>query len=160
MALRRSGPLVAFRISDNQFPLLDGGGASRVAGRWHRPGRSIVYASLGFAVAMLEKLIRLRTGRVPARQQFAEVFIPGPVEIEEIGPADVPGWGQPNRAASQAYGDAWYDSRRTGVLIVPSLPAMGLERNVLINQRHPQFEYITHADPRPVVWDARLFASD
>jgi RES domain-containing protein len=160
VALRRSGPLVAFRISDNRFALLDGGGAFRMAGRWHRPGRSIVYAGLGFAVAMLEKLVRLRTGRMPARQQFAELFVPGPVEIEEIGPAEVPGWDRPDRAASQAYGDAWYDNRRTAVLIVPSLPAMGLERNVLINQNHPQFEYITHSGPRPVVWDARLFTSD
>jgi RES domain-containing protein len=159
VALRRSGPLVAFRISDSRFPLLDGGGAARVAGRWHRPGRSIVYAGLGFAVALLEKLVRLRTGWMPARQQFAEIFIPGLVEVEEIGPDDVPGWERPDRAVSQAYGDAWYDSRRTAVLLLPSLPAMGLERNVLINQRHPQFRHVTHAEPRPVVWDARLFAS-
>jgi RES domain-containing protein len=159
VALRRFGPLVAFRISDNRFPLLDGGGAFRVAGRWHRPGRSIVYAGLGYAVALLEKLVRLRIGLMPARQQFAEIFIPAAVEIEEIGPADVPGWDRPDYATSQAYGDAWYDGRRTAVLIGPSVPAMGLERNVLINQRHPQFRDVTHGEPRPVVWDARLFTS-
>jgi len=106
---------------------------------------------------MLEKLARVRTGRVPATQQFAEIFIPAPVEIEEIGPAEVPGWERPDYAASQAYGDAWYDRGRTAVLIVPSVPAMGLERNVLINQRHPAFRHVTHGEPRPVVWDARLF---
>jgi RES domain-containing protein len=158
VALRRSGPLVAFRVSDNRFPLLDGGGAFDVAGRWHSPGRSIIYAGLGFAVAMLEKLVRVRTGWVPARQQFADIFIPGSVEVEEIGPADVPGWDLLEGTASRAYGDAWCDSGRTAVLIVPSVPAMGLERNVLINQRHPQFGHITAGTPRPVVWDARLFA--
>jgi RES domain-containing protein len=152
--------LVAFRIADSRFPLLDGGGAFRVAGRWHRPGRSIIYAGLGFAIAMLEKLVRVRTGWMPARQQFADIFIPGPVEIEQIGPADVPGWERADRAASQAYGDAWYDSGRTAVLIVPSLPAMGLEHNVLISQAHPSFAQIISGTPRPVVWDARLFASD
>jgi RES domain-containing protein len=157
VALRRSGPLVAYRISDNRFPLLDGGGALRFAGRWHRPGRPIIYAGLGFAVAMLEKLVRVRTGRVPATQQFAEIFIPASVEIEEIGAADLPGWERADYAVSQAYGDAWYDSGRSAVLIVPSLPAMGLERNVLINQRHPQFRHLTHGEPRPVIWDARLF---
>lgn len=106
---------------------------------------------------MLEKLVRVPTGWVPARQQFAEIFISGVVEIEEIGPADVPGWERPDYAASQAYGDAWYDSGRTAVLIVPSVPAMGLERNVLINQRHPQFRHLTHGELRPIVWDARLF---
>lgn len=160
MALRRTGPVVAFRIADNRFPLLDGGGAFRVAGRWHRPGRSIIHAGLGFAIAVLEKLVRVRTGRVPTRQQFAEIFIPGPVEIEQTGPDDVPGWDRPDRAASQAYGDAWYDSGRTAVLIVPSMPAMGLEHNVLINQRHPSFTQITAGMPRPLLWDARLFASD
>ena len=160
MALRRFGPLVAFRIGDNRFPLFDGGGAFEVAGRWHKPGRSIIYAGLGFAVAMLEKLVRLRTGWMPARQQFAEIFIPGPVEVEQVGPADVPGWNRSDYAASQAYGDAWYDSGRTAVLIVPSVPAMGLERNVLINQTHPQFRHVTHAEPRPVVWGARLFGAE
>jgi RES domain-containing protein len=160
VALRRFGPLVAFRIADNRFPLLDGGGAFQVAGRWHRPGRSIIYAGLGFAVAMLEKLVRLRTGWMPTSQQFADILIPGPVEIEQIGPADVPGWERSDRAASQAYGDAWYDSGRTAVLIVPSAPAMGLEHNVLISQRHPSFPQITAGRPRPVVWDARLFAAD
>lgn len=131
-----------------------------VAGRWHTPGRSILYAGRGFAVAMLEKLVRLRTGWMPARQQFAEIFIPGPVEIEEIGPADVPGWERPDYAARQDYGDSWYDSGRTAVLIVPSVPAMGLERNVLINHVHPQFGQITHGAPCPVIWDARLFGAE
>ena len=158
--LRRFGPLVAFRIADNRFPLLDGGGAARVAGRWHRPGRTIIYAGLGFAIAMLEKLVRVRTGWMPPRQEFADIFIPGPVEIEQIGPADVPGWERPDRITSQAYGDAWYDSGRTAVLIVPSVPAMGLEHNVLISQTHPSFPQITSGMPRPVIWDARLFASD
>ena len=44
------------------------------------------------------------------------------------------------------------------MLVVPSVPAMGRERNVLINQRHPQFGQITAGAPRPIVWDARLFA--
>jgi RES domain-containing protein len=97
---------------------------------------------------------------MPPRQQFADIFIPGPVEIEQIGPADVPGWERPDRAASQAYGDAWYDSGRTAVLVVPSVPAMGLEHNVLIRQTRPSFAHITSGRPRPVIWDARLFASD
>ena len=42
----------------------------------------------------------------------------------------------------------------------PSLPALGLERNVLINQRHPSFTQIRSGIPRPLVWDARLFAAD
>ena len=119
----------------------------------------MIYAGLGFAVALIEKLVRSRLGKVPKNHHFGEIFIPAAIVVEEVSPADVPGWERPDYVASQAYGDAWYDSSRTAVLIVPSLPAMGLERNVLINQRHPEFRHVTHADPRPVVWDARLFAA-
>lgn len=100
----------------------------------------------------------MRTRELPEGHQLAEILVPGTVEVEEIGADDIPSWSNADRAASQTYGDAWYDSGRTAVLIVPSVPTMGLERNVLINQRHPQFGQITAGSPRPVVWDARLFA--
>jgi RES domain-containing protein len=154
-----SGPFAAFRIAENRFPLLDGGGAYRFGGRWNSAGRHVIYAGIGFAVALIEKLVRSRLGKVPKNHHFGEIFIPAAIAVEEVGPVDVPGWERPDYVASQAYGDAWYDSSRTAVLIVPSLPAVGLERNVLINQRHPEFRHVTHANPRPVVWDARLFAA-
>ena len=93
MALHTSGPLLGFRIADDRYPLLDGGGAFLVGGRWHSPGRYVIYAGLGFAVALVEMLVRTRTGRVPQGQQFAEIFIPGVVRVEEIGSSDVPGSG-------------------------------------------------------------------
>jgi RES domain-containing protein len=154
-----SGPFTAFRIAEDRFPLLDGSGAYRFGARWSSSGRHVVYAGLGFAVALIEKLVRSRLGRVPKNHQFAEIFIPATVVVEEVGTADVPGWSDAGYSASRAYGDTWYDNARTTVLIVPSVPAMGLERNVLISQRHPQFRHLTHAEPRPVIWDARLFTS-
>jgi RES domain-containing protein len=153
-----SGPFTAFRIAENRFAPLDGGGAYRFGARWNSSGRRVIYAGLGFAVALLEKLVRARLGKVPMNHQFTEIFIPAVVAIEEVGASDVPGWNDASYVACRTYGDAWYDSGRTAVLIVPSVPAMGLERNILINPHHPQFRYVTHADPRPVVWDARLFA--
>jgi RES domain-containing protein len=153
-----SGPLVAFRIVDDRFPLLDGGGAFKTGGRWNSKGRYVIYAGLGFAIALLEKLARTRIGKVPAGQQFAEIFIPADVSVEEVGPSDVPGWNDPGYGPSRAFGDTWYDSRRSLILIVPSHPAMGLERNVLINQLHPEFGSVRTARPRPIVWDGRLFA--
>ncbi|MBV1800464.1 RES family NAD+ phosphorylase [Siccirubricoccus sp. G192] len=157
MPSRPSGPLLAFRIADDRFPLLDGTGAFRTGGRWNSRGRRVIYAGLGFSVALLEKLVRTRIGSVPSGQQFAEILIPGHVPIEQVGPEDVPGWDAPGYGASQAYGDPWYDSGRTAVLIVPSLPAMGYDRNVLINQMHPAFSELRTSQPRPMIWDARLF---
>jgi RES domain-containing protein len=159
MPSRPTGPFAAFRIADDRYPLLDGGGAFRLGGRWNSPGRYVVYTSLGFAAAMLEKLVRARIGRIPSGQQLADILVPGHVSVEEIGPADLPGWNSSAQSASRAYGDAWYDGRRAAALIVPSLPAMGYERNLLLNQLHPEFGEITASRPRPVIWDARLFAS-
>lgn len=117
----------------------------------------MIYAGLGFSVTLLEKLVRSRIGSVPTGQQFAEILIPGHVPMEQVGPADVPGWDAPGYGAGRTYGDAWYDSGRSAVLIVPSLPAMGYDHNVLINQTHPAFGELRTSRPRPVTWDARLF---
>lgn len=159
MPSRPSGPFTVFRIADDRFPLLDGGGAFRFGGRWNSPGRYVIYTGIGFATALLEKLVRTRIGRIPAGQQVADILVPGHLPVEEIGPADLPGWDEQGHVASRAYGDAWYDARRTAALIVPSVPAMGYERNLLLNQLHPAFGEITSSRPRPVVWDARLFTT-
>lgn len=157
MVRRLRDPLVAWRIADDRYPLLDGGGAFRTAGRWHSPGRFIIYAGLGVAVVLLEKLVRTRIGDIPKRQHIAAITIPADLAVDEAGSADVPGWNDPAWSAARAHGNAWYDEARSAVLLVPSLPAMGLERNVLINQRHPDFGKIGYDPPLPVVWDRRLF---
>ena len=59
-------------------------------------------------------------------------------------------------ASSRAYGDGWLLSKRTPVLVVPSVVARP-DCNVLINPTHPDFRKITHSKPEPVVWDRRLF---
>ena len=159
MPSRPGGAVVGFRIADDRFPLMDGGGAFRFGGRWNSPGRHVIYAGVGFATAMLEKLVRTRTGRLPKGQQVAEVLIPAHVAAEEIGPADLPGWSDPGYIASRGFGDAWHDERRSAVLIVPSVPSMGYERNLLLNPLHPDFAEIRSSRPRSVIWDARLFAS-
>jgi RES domain-containing protein len=92
MPSQPSGPFIAFRIAENRFPLLDGGGAYRFGARWSSSGRHVIYAGLGFAVALIEQLGRSRLGKVPRDHHFAEIFIPATVTAEEVGPADVPGW--------------------------------------------------------------------
>lgn len=110
------------------------------------------------AVALLEKLVRTRIGEIPKRQHLAAIRIPAEVGVEEVAAQDVPGWDEPASSAARTFGNAWYDEARSAVLLVPSLPAMGLERNILINQRHPDFGKVRHDPAIPVVWDRRLFA--
>ena len=80
------------------------------------------------------------------------------MRVERIDPADVPRWNADDRTASQAFGDRWYEEQRSLALLVPALAAPGLEWNVLINQRHPDFPRLVATKPRPIACHPKLIA--
>jgi RES domain-containing protein len=157
MAFRRSGPLRAFRIADMRHAIFDGTGAMLYGARWNSPGRRVIYAAETYAGALLEILVHA-SGSVPRSQGYVEIEIPSGLSIEEITQDDVPRWDSPSFEATQAFGDRWYDERRTPVLIVPSVVTR-VERNVLINQEHPEFPTVRARQAVPVRWDSRLWKS-
>ncbi|HMC59579.1 MAG TPA: RES domain-containing protein [Candidatus Solibacter sp.] len=157
MASRRSGPLRAFRIADMRHPIFDGSGAMLHGARWNSPGRRIIYAAETYAGALLEILVHA-SGNVPRTQGYIEIEIPAGLSIEEITRDDVPRWDSPSFEKARAFGDRWYDERSSPVLIVPSVVTL-VERNVLINQEHPDFLRIQVSQPKPVRWDSRLWRS-
>jgi len=151
MAFRRSGPLRAFRIADMRHSIFDGSGAMLHGARWNSPGRRVIYAAETYAGALLEILVHA-SGSVARSQGYVEIEIPSGLSIEEITQDDVPRWDAPSFKATQAFGDRWYDERRTPVLIVPSVVTR-VERNVLINQEHPEFPLVRASQAVPVPWD-------
>jgi RES domain-containing protein len=157
MAFRRSGPLRAFRIADMRHSIFDGSGAMFYGARWNSPGRRVIYAAETYAGALLEILVHA-SGSVPQSQGYVEIEIPSGLFIEEITQDDVPRWDSASFDATQALGDRWYDERRTPVLIVPSVVTR-VERNVLINQEHPDFPMVRASQAVPVRWDSRLWKS-
>jgi RES domain-containing protein len=157
MASRRSGPLRAFRIADMRHTIFDGSGAMLHGARWNSPGRRVIYAAETYAGALLEILVHA-SGSVPRTQGYIEIEIPAGLSIEEITQDDVPHWDSPSFETARALGDRWYDERSTPVLIVPSIVTL-VERNVLINQEHPDFLRIQVSQPKPVLWDTRLWRS-
>jgi RES domain-containing protein len=157
MAFRRSGPLRAFRIADMRHTIFDGGGAMRYGARWNSPGRRVIYAAETYAGALLETLVHT-SGSVPPNQGYIEIAIPAALSIEEIAPDEVPRWDSESFEAPRVFGDRWYDERRTPVLLVPSVVTR-VERNVLINQEHPDFPHIAANQPVAVRWDQRLWKS-
>jgi RES domain-containing protein len=159
MASRRSGPLRAYRIADGRHKIFDGAGAAIHGGRWNSPGRHVIYAAETYAGAMLEALAHANIGRLPKTQVWIEILIGKRVSIEEVDGRDVPGWHASNQRASRDHGDRWYDQKRTAVLVVPSV-VVRLERNIAINQEHPDFSKIRATAPKPVIWDRRLFGRD
>ena len=123
--------------------------------RWNSPGRRVIYAAETYAGALLEILVHA-SGNVPRSQGYVEIEVPAGMSIEEITPHDLPHWDSPSFEPARAFGDRWYDERRTPVLIVPSVVTL-VERNVLINQEHRDFRRIRASQPMPVRWDARLW---
>ena len=155
MASQRSRPLRAFRIADIRHTIFDGRGAMLHGARWNSPGRLVVYASESYAGALLEILAHA-SGSVPRSQGYIEIEIPADVSIEEVTPGDLPDWDSPSFETARAFGDRLYDERRTPVLMVPSV-ATRIERNILLNQEHPDFARIRASQPLPVRWDERLW---
>jgi RES domain-containing protein len=125
--------------------------------RWNSPGRRVIYAAETYAGALLEILVHA-SGSVPQSQGYVEIEIPSGLSIEEVAPDSLPQWDSPSFEASQAFGDRWYDERRTVVLLVPSVVTQ-VERNVLINQEHSDFPLVRASQAVPVRWDARLWTS-
>jgi RES domain-containing protein len=161
MASRRSGHLRsalrrAYRIADSRHKIFDGEGAATLGGRWNSPGRRVVYAAETYAGAMLEVLANSNIGRVPKHHAWIEIFIGQGVSVEEVDVRKLRRWEAPDQRASRGFGDQWYDEKRSTVLIVPSA-VVRRERNVIINQEHPDFRRLRATHAKPVVWDERLF---
>jgi RES domain-containing protein len=150
--------IYAFRIGSLRYPLLDGGvAAASDDARWNSRGRRIIYAAEHYATALVEKMAQMNTQRLPSTLVYARIELPIGV-IERIEPSAVPGWDADDKSASQAFGDRWYDGKRSLALLVPSLAAPGLEWNVLINQQHPDFADVVASKPRPIVCHPKLMA--
>jgi RES domain-containing protein len=147
--------VTVYRIGSRAHPLLDGRGAAHSA-RWNSRGRLVIYASEHYATALVEKAAQLGVFRLPRTLVFARLDIPPDVAVEELTPDGLPGWDADDRTTSRQYGDRWYDEQRSVALLVPALAAPGLERNVLINQQHPEFRRIAASAPEQVRCHPRL----
>jgi RES domain-containing protein len=150
--------MVAYRIGDpkGSYPIYSVEGARRVSGRWHRKGQEVIYASQHYSTALLEKLVRY-SGGLPKGQHYIRIEIPAGVSYEVVTVHSLPGWDQQSGHKARAFGAAWYEEKRSALLLVPSFVAR-MENNIVINMRHADAARIKTGLEEPVVWDDRLFA--
>ena len=150
--------LTCFRIGDpnGTFPIYDAEGARLYPGRWNTSASPIIYTSEHYSTAMLEKLVHSNM-LLPANQHYIQITIPNGISYEVFSTAAHPGWDSRNEAICKAFGQNWFDGKRSALLMVPSMPAR-IERNILINPVHPDANAITHTLAEPVWWDQRLYA--
>ena len=133
-------------------------GGLRSAGRWHRAGTPIVYASDAPASALLEVLAHTEASALLAHSYvlFAIDLVPER-HLLVLEPAALPsGWRAPLwPPRAQALGVQWFDDADSVVLEVPSA-IVPRQRNYLINPRHPLFEELSVTGPAPFEIDPRL----
>jgi RES domain-containing protein len=150
--------LTCYRLGDpdGSYPVFSAMGSKLSPGRWNTSACPIIYTSEHYSTAMLEKLVN-GSGRLPPNQHYVEITIPSGISYEVLDTAALPDWHLGSGAASKPFGDTWQQSRRSLILIVPSVVAR-VEHNILINPEHPDFPKIKYGLHQPVWWDSRLFA--
>lgn len=116
----------------------------------------MIYCSEHYSTALLEKLVHSNTGKLPQGQQWIEISISAGTTDEVVTPHSLPGWDNPSQQVSKRFGVQWVKQQRSAILLVPSIVAR-VDRNILINEAHPEFSKITTSLNEPVVWDSRLF---
>lgn len=134
-----------WRIS--QWPGLSGVGGLTCAGRWHTPGRPVVYASEHPALSMVEVMahMRLPLTAIPVTLKLIPIDVAAGATISPQPPLP-PGW-QANEPTTQAIGDAWLASQAGLLLPVPSA-ILAHSTNYVINSDHS--EAATHLTEGPV----------
>ena len=133
----------------------DGEGAKRAGGRWNSVGVRAVYASATLSLALVETLVHLPSGILPAYSAI-------PCEIDEslVESLDQtewpPGWRDyPPPHSVQSIGDRWVAEARSAALRVPSV-IVPSEFNYVLNPAHPDFARIKMGKALPFPFDARL----
>lgn len=122
-----------WRIS--RYPALDGQGGLVADGRWHTKGRHVTYAALHSATALLEWIVHLEisASQIPAAIPFAVIEAPDDISLERA--ANLQANWRYDTIATQRLGNEWLESKRTALLLVPSVLAPETE-SVLINPQH------------------------
>ena len=136
---------------------LDGSGGMYTSGRWHSKGNPIVYTASSAALAALEVLVHVDPLTAPADLRLLAIELPDDLSIEVLEPITLPeGWHSvPAPAALQTIGSSWLTSGRTAALNVPSA-VITVERNFLLNPRHPEVQRVRILSDEAFSFDTRL----
>lgn len=142
--------------------VLSGKGSQLAGARWTPVGLPMVYCSASVSLATLELLVHLDVSELPSEPYVAiELHVPD-AQVEVVQASDLPpDWRDEPTALSDAqgpkdFGEAWYRSKRSLALSVPSA-VIPHERNVLLNPDHHAIEQVTVSRTLAYHFDPRLF---
>ncbi len=136
---------------------LDGIGGMYTSGRWHTKRNPIVYTSSSASLAALEVLVHVDPLTAPSDLRLLAIEIPDDLPTTVLEPTMLPGdWSTvPAPASLQTLGVSWLTSGGSAVLSVPSA-VITVERNLLLNPRHPEAQRIRIISTEAFTFDTRL----
>jgi RES domain-containing protein len=143
------------RVSD----AFSGEGARLNGGRWNPENIPAVYGSEHLSLAVLE----FRVNQAAYDPEDGYVYFPfefDEVLVEVVN--DPPnGWKERftsdgSKTLAQSFGERWALESRSAVLSVPS-SVLEVERNFVLNPRHPNFPKIRISAPTEISLDPRLW---
>jgi RES domain-containing protein len=147
----------AWRIDGTGRGALDGEESRDDGGRWHRPGRPLVYAASSCALALAEFLVHLKeeTGTL----QALEIDVPDDLRFDYIRADSLPeDWRTPRHEACCDSGEQWLATpfeKRGAILLVPSA-VVPLELNVIVDPWHPDAARVSIVETHAFPLDDRL----
>src|SRR5215470_4609719 len=132
-----------WRVCRRAHASFDGEGARRFGGRWNARGTPLVYTSSEPALAVLEYFVNLEIEDAPPDLVMVAADVPGAVRTESLDASTLPrAWRTtPAPTTLARLGTAWAHAMRAAVLAVPSA-VVPVQRNYLLNPRHPDFGQI------------------
>jgi RES domain-containing protein len=136
---------------------LDGIGGIYTSGRWHTKGLPIVYAASSAALAALEVLVHVDPLTAPTDLRLLAIELPDDLSTEVLEPTMLPGgwYTVPAPASLQTLGSSWLTSGRSAAFSVPSA-VITVERNTLLNPRHPEAQRVCIIADEPFSFNTRL----
>ena len=147
-----------WRIVTGSHPVWSGEGARIYGQRWNPPGLPAIYTGTSFAVCLIELLVHANRKSPPSGARFVEADVPDDVSRDRLDPGSLPGWDDPHDISiAQAFGRDWIQSRRSALLIVPSVVTAGRDANVVVNPEHADAARISVGPETPVDLDPRFF---
>jgi len=150
--------MLLWRLTRRPHADLSGRGGEIADGRWRSRGRPVVYCASSAALAVLEVRVHLDLPfeLLPDDYVLMRIAAPDALSLRTMDARDLPaGWRQ-REDFCRALGDRWLEERRTALLSVPSA-VVQVERNLLLNPRHPDALDVSIDQILPFPWDERLF---
>jgi len=148
-----------WRFHRDIYGPLDTTGSLTYGGRWNPRGSPVLYTSVSFASGILELLAHSsHPRRLPRNHMACLIEIPDAGGVSVLHPPYPDGWDHPSDyTVSVRLARPWLTAGSDLCLEVPSLPGSPIERNIVINARHPLYPQLASVRKVQPNYDPRIW---